>query len=339
VTNDIVKRADYETFLTNEGARLPFRVAAVSGATGFVGSHLVGLLRACGVAVRALVRGKSTPPFLKREHIEIVRGDVRSRDASRELVHGADVIFHTAAVVTPWVQNPAEQYEVAINGAKWLIDAARDLGVPVVCTSSIIVLDPYPPPLYVRLVDGNHYVRSKRVAMEVIGNARRRGVRVSTVIPSGIIGPGDYRPTAIGQIVLDTMARKAPPVSFRGGLYLVDIRDVAEAHVRAALAEPADYALPGEYWPLERLFRAINPRPGPLPVQIRTPTVVALGGAALLSAWSRLVTHRAPVITPAWVHYFSQASAMRYANDAHRLGLSPRSVATAVADTVSWYSR
>lgn len=329
----IVGVDDYGTFLHSSSGTLPFGSAAVSGATGFVGSHLVGLLRQGGVTVRALVRGDRTPSHLAVDGVAIVRGDVRDPAAVRALVQGVDVIFHTAAVVTPWLRDPEEQYDVAVGGTKSLVEAAEELDVPVVCTGSIVVHNPYPPPWPVRLVDGNHYVRSKRIAQELVRYARRRGVRVSMVTPSGIIGPGDYRPSAIGRLVLDAMADKAPPLTFDGGIHLVDVRDVAEGLVRAALAEPDDHALPGELWMLDQLFGAAGARSR----QRRVPYAAAFGGAALMTGWSRLVTGRAPQITPAWAHYFRQAPAIHYDDHGSRLGITARPIATAIADTVAWY--
>lgn len=334
----IVDGDDYRRIVAELGGRLPYRVAGVSGGTGFVGSHLVGLLRLLDVAVRVLVRGDQVPDHLAGPGITIVRGDVRDRDACRELARGCDVLFHTAAVVSPWVREPIEQYDVAVCGTRWLVEAGEELAIPVVCTSSIVTDDPYPPPRAVQWLDGNHYVRSKRIARELVRHARRRGVRVSTIVPSGIIGPGDYRPTAIGRLVLDAMSHRAPPFVFAGGLYLVDVRDVAEAHVRAAIAPPDDHVLAGELWTLQRLFGAISDRPGPLPAQIPIPGAVAFAGAAAMSAWSTIVTRRAPLITPAWVHYFRLAPSMTYDDHSERLGIALRPITSAVADTVGWYT-
>lgn len=334
----IVGGDDYRELVAELGGRLPFRVAAVSGGTGFVGSHLIGLLRLLDVDVRVLVRGDQLPEHLSEPGITIVRGDVRDREACRELARGCDVIFHTAAVVAPWVREPIEQYDVAVRGTRWLVEAGEELDIPIVCTSSIVTNDPYPPPRAVQWLDGNHYVRSKRIARELVRHARRRGVRVSTIVPSGIIGPGDYRPTAIGRLVLDAMSRRAPPVVFAGGIYLVDVRDVAEAHVRAAISPPDDHVLAGELWTLQRLFGAISDRPGPLPAQIPIPGAIAFAGAAAMTAWSTIVTRRAPLITPAWVHYFRLAPRMQYDDHSARLGIAGRPIAAAVSDTISWYS-
>jgi len=338
VDGPIVRDGDYSAFVSRQRGRFSFRVAAVSGATGFVGSHLIGLLRLCGIKVRALVRGMPTAPHLNGDGIETFPGDVRSRATSERLVEGADVVFHTAAMVAPWVEHSEEQYEVAIQGTQRMLEAAEQRRIPVVCTSSISVLDPVSLPRYVRLVDGNHYVRSKRRALEAVRRARQRGVAASTIIPSGIIGPGDYRPTAIGQIVRSTMHGGGPLVSFDGGIYLVDIRDVVEAHLLAAVRDlPDDYVIPGEYWPLRNFFGAIRRRARVRKAQFEVPLALALGGAAVLSAWSRLVTRRAPIITPAWVCHFSAAARTSYRSDADRLGLSPRPIASSIAEAVAWY--
>jgi dihydroflavonol-4-reductase len=321
---------DYNAFLGRYQGRLPFRAAAVTGATGFVGSHLIKLLRRGKVLVRALVR----KPLSSRTipGVVHVQGDVRDASAVRELVADTDVIFHTAAVVRPWTRNPRDQYDIGTTGTACILDAAREGSISVVCTSSVMVYNPYPPPWPVRTLDANSYVRAKHVAQRMVRRARESGLRASTVAPSGIIGPGDGRPTAIGQIILDAMAGHVPPLTFLGGIHLIDIRDVVEAHVLAALADPDDYCLPGELWTLNRLFKALSPRSR----QCRVPGAVAFGGAIFMTGWAR-ISQRPPQITPAWVHYFREALSVRYRSDSDRLGLSERSVARAIVDAMEWY--
>jgi dihydroflavonol-4-reductase len=309
----------------------PWRVAAVTGASGFVGSHLVALLQRDGVHVRALSRRP-----LGRD-VDGVPGDVRDPAAVGRLLDGADVAFHTAALVTPWVRRPAEQYEVNLGGTRLVIEAAERRGIPAVCTSSIVILDP-PPPGYVRLLDGNHYVRSKRRAAQLARDARGRGCAASLVIPSGIVGPIDRRPTSLGEQIRRALGGRGAPLSFRGGLYMVDVRDVAEAHLRAALAPADEYVLPGEYWSLDRLYAYLDSLAGRRGRRVRVPRPMVLAGSLALAGWSRVSTGEAPLITPAWVHYFCAAESMAYPDHAPRLGLQPRPIADSLRDAATWFA-
>jgi dihydroflavonol-4-reductase len=309
----------------------PWQTAAVTGAGGFVGGHVVALLRRRGVRVRALSRRP-----LDGE-LDVVVGDVRDPAAAERLLEGADVVFHTAAMVTPWVRRARDQHEVNVVGTARVIEAAARRGIPAVCTSSVVVLDPAPPGL-VRLVDGNHYARSKRQAADLAREARARGEPVSTVVPSAIVGPADRRPTSLGEQIRRGLSGTGVPFCFSGGMYMVDVRDVAEAHLLAALGSPDEYVLPGEYWPLARLYAQLDALAGRRSRRVRVPRPLVFAGACALSAWSRAYTHQAPLITPAWVHYFATAAAMAYPDDSARLGLRPHAIADSLRDAATWFA-
>ena len=108
----------------------------VTGADGFIGSHLVEALVAEGAAVRALVQYNSfghwgwldTVPEPTRRAIEVVAGDVRDRGCVREAVAGCTVIFHLAALIAiPYSYRAAESYlDTNIRGTLALLEAARE---------------------------------------------------------------------------------------------------------------------------------------------------------------------------------------------------------------------
>jgi dihydroflavonol-4-reductase len=305
----------------------------VTGATGFLGRHLLRLLQDGGATVRALVRRPPSP----RLDADVVIGAVEDARAAAALVDGCTAVFHTAAMVTPWVSHPEAQYRTNVDGTCRVVEAAVAAGVPVVVTSSISVLDPYPAPRLIRAIDRNHYVRSKRRALEHLREARRAGAHVTALLPSGITGPGDCAPTAIGRLVRDTMLGRPPRACFDGGIYLIDVRDVARAHVLALGVAADDYALPGEYWPLRRLFTYVGGLGGRRRRQVPVPTQVAVAGAAVLNATAILVTRRAPLVTPAWVHHLASAGSREYPDDSSRLGLALRPVEDSLTDSVNWF--
>ena len=116
------------------------KLAVVTGAGGFIGSHLVETLVARGARVRALVRYSSTssrghlerlsPEALKS--IEIILGNVEDPACVRRLVRGADVVFHLAALIgIPYSYAAPYQYVATnIGGTLNMLEAVRDLGVP-----------------------------------------------------------------------------------------------------------------------------------------------------------------------------------------------------------------
>jgi len=311
----------------------------VTGATGFVGRHLVKLLLERGVAVRALVRRSTNDPFRFGPRPEVCWGDVCDRESVQRFVEDVDLVFHTAALVTPWVRKPAEQHAINTQGTRCIVEAAESSGKRLVCTSSIVVFNPYPPPRLVRLLDGNHYVQSKRAALQLVHEARKRGARISTVIPGGILGPEDSQPTAIGDLIRSVVRHERPTLSFRGGMYFVDVRTVAEAHLEAAFSDPDDYSIPGEYCELDRFYARINEICGRRARIWSIPAPLVFAGSAVLSARAQLWTHRAPEITPAWVYYFRQAAQIQYPDDSSRLSIQAMHLDRSLADTVAWFQR
>jgi dihydroflavonol-4-reductase len=314
------------------------RRVALTGVSGFVGTHLAKGMLARGIEVRALVR--KAVPWLPAQHpgFTLVHGDIRSPQAARRLLEGADALFHTAAVVAPWVPRPSDLLETNIGGTQVLLEEAAAREIPSVVTNSIVALDPYPPPRMIRLFDHNYYLESKRATLDLIRKDRQRGQHVTALLPSGIVGPFDHRPTAIGRVIREAMAGKAPPISFSGGMYLIDVRDVAEAHFLAVQATAGDYVLPGEFWSLDRLYSFVAALAGRQPHQVQVPAWLAMSGAALLTAWSKTWTRQPPLITPAWVYSFHHAGSRNYPDDTDRLGLTPRPVADAITDAASWFA-
>src|SRR5688500_11817509 len=214
----------------------------VTGAAGFIGHHVVRLLRAEGRPVRALIRpGEDTQNLdaLADAGIERVEGDILDPAALARHMAGCDVVYHLAALYRTWVPDPKVIYDVNITGAANVLAAAVALGVRrVVHTSSIaaIGVDPTGQPA------GEHteynlwpfafdYVRSKYLAHQV-ARAFAPALDVVLVCPGMPLGPGDIGPTPTGRTLVDTLNGKIR-VSFEGGLNLVDVEDVARGHLLA----------------------------------------------------------------------------------------------------------
>lgn len=115
------------------------RSALVTGAAGFIGSHLVERLLSAGWRVRALVHYHSTPgwgwlePHREQETagLEVLRGDVMDPAQMCEIVQGRDVVFHLAALISiPYsFQAPRAVFETNLMGTVNLLEAARKQGV------------------------------------------------------------------------------------------------------------------------------------------------------------------------------------------------------------------
>ncbi len=247
----------------------------VTGATGFVGSHVVRQLVACGEPVRVLVRPTSRLSALEGLAVERAFGDLRDASSLDGALRGTRRVFHVAADYRLWARNPQEIYESNVAGTRNLLEAARRAGVErFVYTSTVATIAvPRPggfPNEETRAgVDEmiGHYKRSKFLAEQEALRAAADGVPVVIVNPTAPVGPGDWKPTPTGRVILDFLNGRMPAY-VDTGLNVVGVEDVAGGHLLAAergrIGER--YILGGENLTLKEILAilsAITGRPAP----------------------------------------------------------------------------
>lgn len=212
----------------------------VTGATGFVGSHVARELAAQGAEMRILTRKTSNLANLKSVAGETVVGDLLQPESLRTAIRGCDAVMHVAADYRLWVRDPKTMYAANVEGTRALLAMAREEGVRrFVYTSSVAtmafrsdgtIVDEATPVTIDHMV--GHYKRSKFMAEQVALQAAAAGQSVIVLNPTTPIGSGDIKPTPTGQIVVDFLNRKFPAY-VDTGLNLVDVTEVARTHVAA----------------------------------------------------------------------------------------------------------
>ncbi len=116
-------------------------LAFLTGATGFVGSHVARALAEHGADVRLLVRPNSNTKNIADLKADLVIGDLRDPVSLEKGIAGCDVIFHVAADYRLWVRDPDEMYRSNVNGTRAVLEAARKNRVRrVVYTSSVATM-------------------------------------------------------------------------------------------------------------------------------------------------------------------------------------------------------
>src|ERR1700729_2905147 len=181
---------------------LPGMKAFVTGATGFLGSHVARALADQGAELRLLVRPTSNLKNLAGLNDETAVGDLRDSSSLEKAMSGCDTVFHVAADYRLWVRDPAEMYRSNVDGTKAILDAARKHGVRrVVHTSSVATVGftgnghPADEDSPVSLADMiGHYKRSKFMAEQVALEAGRGGMHVVIVNPTTPVGEQDVKP-------------------------------------------------------------------------------------------------------------------------------------------------
>ena len=215
----------------------------VTGATGFIGSHLVSRLMVEGRSVRALVLPGEEVPDTWADQVDVRRGDIADRAAVEAALDGAGTVIHLAAVVQDWGR-ASEHQRVTVQGTENVLGRAAADNVRAVLASSIVVYgqrihdgvcdegSPHGKPL-------GPYSRSKQ-AQEILARKleANAGLKLTIVRPANVFGPGciPWVHEAIREL------RRGNPALIDGGdknAGLCHVRNLVDVLIRAASLESA----------------------------------------------------------------------------------------------------
>src|SRR5260370_17226058 len=213
----------------------------VAGATGFLGSHVARALAGRGEDVRVLVRPSSDLRALEVLDAERIAGDLRDRASLDRAMEGVQRVYHVAADYRLWARNPREIHESNVTGTQNLLDAARGAGVAkFVYTSTVATIavpreGELPNEKTQSSVDEmiGYYKRSKFEAERCALRAAGAGLPVVIVNPTTPVGPGDWKPTPTGKIIVDFLNGRMPGY-VDTGLNFFPVKDCAQGHLLAA---------------------------------------------------------------------------------------------------------
>lgn len=320
----------------------------VLGATGFIGGQIARAAVAHGWQVRALRRQPDAVGAIGDLAVEWVAGDLADPQALAAAMRGCDVVFHCAAAYPHNPRHLAEDVRRATAQMQGVLAAASAAGVRrLVYTSSFTTVGPPGTTEAVttqgvagRLADerdpyipgssGDPYYEAKW-AMEVLALAHRGGPEVVALCPTAVFGPGDVHLSVSEPLLM--VARRRLPVTIDAPLGVVDVRDVAAAHIAAAEHGRAGTRtiLNGHNLNLADLLRetariagvrAPRWRIGPRALS----ALIAVGG--LLPELGGQVSYLRT--TRLW-QPLSNARAVA------ELGLAPRPLAETLADALAWF--
>lgn len=316
----------------------------VTGATGFLGRHLVSQLRDAGHHVVALCRRDDAA--LAALGVEVRRGDILDAASVRAAAEGAEVLFHCAGKVSRRPEDAEDLFRVHVEGTKTTLDAARAAGVRRVIyasTSGTVAVsedahdvrgeDAAPP---IDLIARWPYYRSKLYAERAALDRSTLSFEVVSVNPTLLLGPGDDQGSSTGDVV-KFLEEKVPFVP-AGGMSFVDARDAAAGMILAMekgrggeryLLSAVNLTIEAFFARLERLSGVRGPR-------LRTPRslLLARAGVDLLDRLKKHVSVGGDLdrvsAEMAQVFWYVDASKAR-----NELGWVPRDPGDTLADTVA----
>ncbi|AUM11351.1 SDR family oxidoreductase [Ketobacter alkanivorans] len=320
--------------------------ALVTGAAGFIGSHVVDQLTAKGIDVRAAVLPNERTHNIDHYQPEIVRGDMLDKDFVKEIVKDVDTVFHLAAVYATWMPDWKPLWEVNMQGSRnvlWACMNAKNVK-KVVYTSSLSAIGLLPgraasnETTPFNQYDALPYILSKYLSQQEALDFAEQGLNLTVVNPAFPFGPGDVAPTPTGGIIMK-MIEGGARFSFPGGFNLVDVRDVAAGHILAAEKgrQGEKYILGNENVTGEEFSKICAEILGKSDRVIPLPGMLVEGGAQLAQFIADNITHSKPYIIPKELKYASQFAFMDCNKARKELGYNPRDVRISLRDSIAWF--
>ncbi len=315
----------------------------VTGATGFLGRHLVAALVDRGHAVTALCRADDAR--LASMGVTIARGDVLDAASVRAAAEGSEVVLHAAGKVSRRPEDAEDLYRIHVEGTKRTLDACRDAGVRravIASTSGTVAVSEDPKdvrderaPEPTSLLARWPYYRSKLYAEKAALDRNTKDFEVVSVNPTLLLGPGDERLSSTSDVV-NFLEKKIPFVP-AGGMSFVDARDAAEAMILAMDRGKAGerYLVSAQNLSIEAFFGRLSRLSGVPAPKLRTPRSVLFAGlgVSLIEKVGGKVGFEPPVdkISAEMAQCFWYVNASKAARE---LGWTHRDPGDTLADTL-----
>jgi len=317
------------------------RKILVTGATGFVGGHLVPKLLAAGEDVRVLVRDPEGLDRRIRSRVEVIEGALDQDYVIKRAVDGCGAVLHLAALARACPKDPADYFRINARAVGVLLDAAARSGVDrVVHVSSVAAL----PPVRYACRRGisqrpTQYGLSKTASEILIRRYVAEGNHAVIVRPSRVYGPGPWTDangtTRLMALYLSGKLRVR--LADRGvQANYVHVDDVAQGIVQASEygRSGTAYNLGGENASLTEYFAAISAATGIRRTVVPIPPQTLLPFAKLCAWWGRCGGK--VNITPEWLNNFLEHRPMDITASRNDLGYEPRTLTEGVVHTLAW---
>lgn len=317
----------------------------VTGAAGHIGNVLVRELISRGIKVRALDRPEYNRRSLEGLDIDLVLGNILDFSFLRDAIRGCEVVFHIAGKVSVAPGMGDILHEVNVTGTQNVVKACCETGVRrLVYTGSIHAF--FEPPMGTTIdervpFDSNQscgeYGSSKARACTEVLKAANRGLDAVVVCPTGVVGPYDFEPSRLGQLLLDLARRKS--TAYVDGAYdFVDVRDVAAGHVLAAQkgCRGETYILSGECISVRELMEMVREITGVHAPRIRVPYLLAWMASFFTPFYYRMKNIE-PRFTRYSLHTLRSNSCISSGKAQRDLGYAPRPLHQAIRDAITWF--
>lgn len=315
----------------------------VSGGSGHVGANLVRQLLDDGYDVRCLVR--KDVRALKDLKVEFIEGDLTDSVSLIPAMKDIDVVFHAAAFVGVERKDIPLMERINVGGTYAMCQAALDAEVDrFIHFSSVHAFKQRPtkqPLTESRPLQNNPraapYDRTKAAAQKVVLSASKAGLSATMLHPTGVIGPNDWKPSRMGQVLMDMWNGKMP-VLLNTGFNWVDVRDVCASAISAVEngRDGQHYLLPGSWGSMRELASAVEGCGGARSGKFTVPFFTAYGALPFAAIKAKLSGNR-PSFSRGSLHALAvQCRDIPGSLAASELNHKARPLEDTIADTMSW---
>lgn len=322
----------------------------VTGANGFVGSHVVRLLVERGEHVRCFVRRNSNLINLEERNlkydVEFAYGDLRDPDSLKKAVSGIKTVYHLASYVHLWYVKPKDVYDINWTGSKNLFQASLEEGVDKVIysnTAAILKGGTKAHPSNEKAVLGlnkmpGHYSRSKWLAYEEALKYANAGLPVTIVSLTTPVGDGDCNLTPPGKMIVNYLNGKLPGY-IDTVINYIDVRDAAVGHLLAQEnGRTGERYILGAYnMSLDEVFGMLNKITGKPKPKMKFPAAIFLPLGFVSQKMCEWVTHKEPLIPWEGLRLGRKPFAFDCSRAVRELGLPQSDIENAFRRAVDWF--
>ena len=314
----------------------------VTGASGHIGGNLIRALIEKGIRPRVLIHQGDRA--LEGLDIERAVGDVADIESLRKMFEGVGTVYHLAAVISLQASTDARLEEVNVIGTRNVVQCCLDFKVKRLLHFSSIhafksepravpidesrdAADPKAPP----------YDLSKAAGEREVLAGIAKGLDAVLVNPTGVIGPFDFGPSAMGDVFLQLYRREMPAL-VEGDFDWVDVRDVVQGAIAACEKGVAGerYILSGQRRSIPELAKLVEEITGKKAPRFVSPMWLARIGAPFAMLYAKAIGNR-PLFTSRSLHAVRNHSAVTHEKAARELGHHPRPIEDTVKDTFAWF--
>ena len=326
----------------------------VTGANGFFGSNLVDQLLTLGHKIHGIIQTDNHwSKNINHPNLKLSKVDITDQASLNyffdKYANSQTIVIHAAGLVSIASNIDPILKKVNVEGTKNVIEACQNSSVDrLVYISSVHAIPELPNNQVMHEIEKfdpekvvGGYAKTKAMATRLAVEARKSGLDVVIVHPSGMIGPGDWGNGNIKQALIDYANRRLTAIT-HGGYNFVDVRDAAADTINASLlSSTADqnYILSGDYYPIYDLIKMVDKSHPELHHHLNMlPNWFIKFTAILAEGWYKL-RRVAPTFTRYSVYTLTSNANFSHQKATKQLGFHPRPMEKTISETIDWYKK